>query len=218
MIVFASDNGYAMHSPKNIENGEKVWLDDKDLTNKGPFKGGKFGVFEGGMRIPFTIKMPNQKSQSVISEPVWLVDLFSTFSSLINHPIDKKTDGHDLIPLINGDKNAIPKNRFMYFYKQNEQAIRQGSWFAYRPHPTKKVELYLIEEDQTMSYNYEKLYPIKAKEFASIMNKEHQESEWYWNPGDNAKIFQEKVKKAKALGLEVKKIRPNNLKLMPWEK
>lgn len=218
MIVFASDNGYAMHSPKTLNNGEKVWLDDKDLANKGPFKGGKFGVFEGGMRVPFTIRMPYQNNPKVVSEPVWLVDLFPTFASIINFSVDKKLDGYNLLPLINGDKNAIPKDRFMYFFKQNEQAIRQGPWFAYRSHPKKNVELYLVEEDQQIDFDYSKLYPEKAKELTHLMDTEHQPSEWFWNPGDNAKIFKNKVVKAKELGLEIKRYRPNGMKLMPWEK
>ncbi len=218
MIVFASDNGYSMHSPKTVKSGERIWLDDKDLANKGPFKGGKFGVFEGGMRIPFTIRMPNQNKPKVVSEPVWLVDLFPTFASIINYPLDKKLDGYNLEPLLNGDKNAIPEDRFMYFFKQNEQAVRQGPWFSYREHPDKNVELYLIEEDQHIDFNYASLYPEKAKEFARIMDTEHTPSEWYWNPGDNAETFKNKVLKARELGVEVKRYRPNGMKYMPWEK
>ncbi|RXP62686.1 hypothetical protein EC396_02920 [Lutibacter sp. HS1-25] len=218
MIVFASDNGYSMHSPKTVKSGERVWLDDKDLANKGPFKGGKFGVFEGGMRIPFFIRMPHQNEAKIISEPVWLVDLFPTFASVVQYPLDEKLDGFNLLPLMAGDKNAIPSNRFMYFYKQNEQAIRQGPWFAYREHPNKEVELYLIEEDQEIKFNYASVYPKKVEELKQLMDSEHIPSEWYWNPGDTQEIFKNKVKKAKETGQEIKKYRPNKMELMPWEK
>lgn len=218
MIVFASDNGYSMHSPKTVPSGERVWLDDKDLSNKGPFKGGKFGVFEGGMRIPFFIRMPYQEEPKIVSEPVWLIDLFPTFAAFVKQPIDKRLDGFNILPLIAGDKNAIPSNRFMYFYKQNEQAIRQGPWFAYREHPTKPVELYLIDEDQVIAYNYAAVYPKKAEELKHLMDTEHMPSEWYWNPGDDAKLFNSKVKKVKKMGIGVKRYRPNGMELMPWEK
>ena len=106
----------------------------------------------------------------------------------------------------------------MYFYKQNEQAIRQGPWFAYREHPSKQVELYLIEEDQVIAHNYATIYPKKVTELKHLMDTEHIPSEWYWNPGDDAKIFNAKVKKVEELGIGVKKYRPNGMVLMPWEK
>lgn len=218
VIVFASDNGYSMHSPKTVTSGERVWLDDKDLSNKGPFKGGKFGVFEGGMRIPFSIHMPGQSSPKIISEPVWLVDLFPTFAEVANEELEKERDGYSLVPLINGDRNAIPEDRFMYFYKQNEQAIRKGPWFAYRPHPDDEVELYLLEEDQKIDTNLSAYYPEMTSEMQRLMNTVHEPSEWYWNPGDTEAIFDANVKKAREQGLEIRRYRPNGIERMPWEK
>lgn len=218
MIVFASDNGYSMHSPKTVKSGERVWLDDKDLQNKGPFRGGKFGVFEGGMRIPFSIKMPNQSQAKIVSEPVWLVDLFPTFAELVGTDVSEKLDGYSLLPLVEGDYNSIPKNRKMYFYKQNEQAIRQGPWFAYREHPQKPVQLYLIEEDQKIQRDLATSYPDLALDMKNVLDTIHQPSEWYWNPGDTKAVFDANVKRARELGVEIKRYRPNGIERMPWEK
>ncbi len=217
MIVFASDNGYSMHSPKTVKSGERVWLDDKDLANKGPFKGGKFGVFEGGMRIPFSIHMPGQTKPLANSEPVWLVDLFPTFADFVDVDLEQEVDGYSLLPLIQGDKNAIPKDRQMYFYKQNEQAIRQGPWFAYREHPKKPLQLFLIEEDQKIERDLAVFYPELADGFTKTLNTIHEPSEWYWNPGETNEIFKQRVQKAKEMGGEVKRYRPNGMELMPWE-
>lgn len=218
MIVFASDNGYSMHSPITVESGERVWLDDKDLANKGPFRGGKFGVFEGGMRIPFSIHMPGQTEHDIVSEPVWLVDLFPTFAAISGTPLKQKVDGYSLIPLLNGDCNAIPKNRQMYFYKQNEQAIRQGPWFAYREHPHKPVQLYLLEEDQKIQKDLSAYYPELTEQLKNTLDTIHQPSEWYWNPGDTRAVFDANVQKARQMGIEVKRYRPNGIERMPWER
>jgi len=218
MIIFASDNGYSMHSPKSQPDGSRIWHDDQYLENKGPFRGGKFGVLEGGMRIPFFIKMPGQIAAEIISEPVWLVDLFPTLADLVEAPLEKKLDGYSLIPLIAGDKNAIPQERFMYFYKKDEQAIRQGPWFAYRDHPDSPVQLYLIEEDQRIHTDLADYYPEVTKQLQRLMETEHQPSKWYWNPGDTEEAFKEKQQLAKETGQWIQRYRPNNIELMPWER
>ncbi len=223
IIVFASDNGYSMHNPtkgkdSTVKDARPVWQDDPYLHNKGTFTGGKFTGLEGGMRIPFFIHLPKQEMPNVISEPAWLVDLFPTFASVAQAKPVKGIDGFNLIPLLNGDRNAIPKDRFMYFTRKDEQAIRQGPWFAYRSHPDKELELYLIEEDQLINTDLSKKYSQVSTSMKKIMEKEQVPSEWYWNPGDTQKIFNDKVKKAKETGQLIKNYRPNNIELMPWEK
>lgn len=217
MIVFASDNGYAMHGPHTDASGRRYWSDDPFLENKGPFRGGKFSVLEGGMRIPFFIRLPGQTEPKIVSEPVWLVDLFPTFVSLAGAEVNVPLDGYNLLPLIQGDRNAIPADRFMYFFKQNEQAIIQGPWFAFREHPDSTLELYLVEEDQVTAYDYASLYPQKALELVRLMDSIHTPSRWYWNPGDSQEDFARKVRQAKEDGIEIKRYRPNRMQKMPWE-
>lgn len=222
IIIFASDNGYSMHNPskgkENVEHsGRPVWEDDAFLHNKGSFTGGKFSGLEGGMRIPFFIHLPKQDAPNIISEPVWLVDLFPTFAAVSFSKQINGLDGYNLMPLLNGDKNAIPTDRFMYFTRKDEQAVRQGPWFAYRSHPEKDLELYLIEEDQLINSNLAEQYPQISSSMKKIMQREQVSSEWYWNPGETQSIFNQKVKKAKETGQLIKNYRPNNIKLMPWE-
>lgn len=218
IIVFASDNGYSMHGPSKTEEGEREWKDDSYLSNKGPFRGGKFGVLEGGMRIPFFVRMPGQNKPKAISTPVWLLDLFPTFAEVAGKQLDKKLDGFSLVSLLENNRNTIPLNRLMYFYKQNEQAIRQGPWFAFRDHPQNTIELFLPEEDQDLQVNLATIYPEKVKELTAVMDHIHQPSEWYWNPGDTRDSFRAKQEKAKKLGQIIKRYRPNGLELMPWER
>lgn len=218
LIIFASDNGYSMHNPAKGTEGERVWPDDKDLKNKGPFKGGKFSVWEGGMRVPFSIHMPGQFETRVVSQPVWLLDLFPTLAAVAKQKAPENLDGYNLLPLIKGDQCAIPANRTMYFYKQNEQAIRQGAWFAIREHPKQKVQLFLLEEDQQATVNLASVYPEVTANMKELMDTIHEPHPWYWNPGDTPEVFADKQKKALELGQYIKRYRPNNLQLMPWEK
>lgn len=218
MILFASDNGYAMHNPSKNPNGLQIWEDDKWLQNKGPFLGGKFSVREAGMRVPLFIQMPKQTQAKTVSQPVWLVDLFPTFAELIKVPAPKNIDGFSLLPLLKGQASKIPQDRPFYFYKNNEQSVRMGAWFGYREHPEKPIQLYLLEEDQTCEKDIATFYPEVAKKIAAIMKTSHQSHPWYWNPGETQADFQKKQQLASETNQKINALRPNNMKLMPWEK
>ncbi len=218
LILFASDNGYAMHNPAKDANGRRVWPDDEDLQNKGPFKGGKFSVWEGGMRIPFTIHLPGQKETQVISQPVWLLDIFPTLAAVTHEEVPESLDGYNLLSLIAGESAAIPQDRIFYFYKQNEQAIRQGPWYAIREHPEAPIHLFLLEEDQTSTVDLTEIYPDVSANLTAILDTIHEPHQWYWNPGDNQERFKAKQAEAIQLGQYIKRYRPNGLEKMPWER
>ncbi len=218
IILFASDNGYSMHGPSKNPDGERVWPDDAGLSNKGPFKGGKFSVREGGMRIPFFIHLPGQGDARAIGQPVWLLDVFPTLADLANTKGPEYLDGYSLLPLMEGRPGAIPTDRIFYFYKKNEQAVRQGPWYAFRSHPEATAEIYLLEEDQNCRVNLASIYPNQRKRMEGVMDQIHQPSQWYWNPGDTDAIFEAKQKKAAAMGQVIRRYRPNEMKLMPWER
>lgn len=184
MLIFASDNGYAMHNPSKNPNGLQVWEDDKWLKNKGPFNGGKFTIREAGMRIPLFIRMPKQSQPQTVSQPVWLVDLFPTFSEVTKAPKPKNIDGYSLLPMLKGETSKIPQERPFYFYKNNEQSVRMGAWFAYREHPNKALQLFLLEEDQTCERDLAAIYPAVVKKIEDYLQTAHQPHEWYWNPGE----------------------------------
>lgn len=218
MILFASDNGYAMHNPNKNTNGLQIWEDDKWLSNKGPFNGGKFTVREAGMRIPLFIRMPKQSQAKTVSQPVWLIDLFPTFADFIKVTAPKNIDGFSLLPLLNGQASKIPVDRPFYFYKNNEQSVRMGAWFGYREHPNKPLQLYLLEEDQTCERNLAAFYPSVVTKIEDYMKTAHQPHLWYWNPGETQTDFQQKQKRAIETNQKIQALRPNNMKLMPWEK
>jgi arylsulfatase A len=218
LIVFASDNGYSMHSPSKNPDGERVWKDDEGLKNKGVFRGGKFGVLEGGMRIPFFIHFPKQAEPKTVSTPVWLLDLYPTFADISKGIKPKNIDGYSLLPLINGNKNAIPDTRFMYFYKEKEQAIRQGAWFAFRETPQSAVQLFLVEEDPILSNDVSKIYPSVSARLKQLMESVHTPHDWYFNPTDTNESFAKKVELARQTNQRLPEYRPNGLLKMPWEK
>lgn len=211
IIFFSSDNGYSMCGYMGRGNADKNWPDDPILKNKGPFRGGKFSALEGGIRVPFFVSAPEYFSPKIINDPVWLIDFFATAAEIAGVKTKQRTDGNSLIAMLNGEQTTKFQTRPMYFYKNIEQAVRMGSWKAYRKSPENNIELYLIEEDIHSDRDLSKFYPEVIKQIDSIMNAEHENHIWYRNPWETTKDYKIKIEKAKETGNLQISTRPNGL-------
>ncbi len=217
IIFFASDNGYSM--PGYFDRGNApLWPDDPWLKNKGPFTGGKFSVLEGGCRVPFFISWPAKYKPAVLNQPVWLPDFFPTAMQLAGlNPVQQKTDGISLLPLLEGRICDYQPHQYMYFSKAREQAVRMGPWKAYRKSPDDKTELYLVEEDTYTQRDMSALYPEMVKIANAVMDTSYTKHPWYWNPNETADDYKKKVQLAKETGNVLPVNRPNDVKKFPWE-
>ena len=91
LILFTSDNGGAGY----------IGLPD---INK-PYRGWKLNQFEGGTHVPFMAKWPARiKPGTVYESPVHHIDLYHTIAAAAGAsiPTDRKFDGVDLVPYVNG--------------------------------------------------------------------------------------------------------------------
>ncbi|MCW3128390.1 MAG: atsA 4 [Bacteroidetes bacterium] len=147
MIIFLSDNG---------------GVDYNGTTDNAPFKGGKFTNFEGGIRVPFMMKWNGHiKAGTVYNSPVISLDIFATVAQAVNMelPQDRKYDGVDLIPYINGAKSELP-HQALYWRSDFNKAIRKGDWKLVVNEFDNNNQLYNIKEDKGEHIN---LYVLKPK-------------------------------------------------------
>lgn len=200
VIVFASDNGYSMCGYFARGNQSANWPDDPFFRNKGPFRGGKFSLLEGGIRIPFFVNWPGAIEAGVSSVPVWLIDLLPTFAELAGTNHVPATDGSSLVPLLRGRPGGFPSERPLYWENAREQAVRKGPWKAYRPAPDEPMELFLIEEDIRSACDLSDAYPQVVAEMEQIMRREHVDHPWYWNPAETSEDYRHKESLARELG------------------
>lgn len=200
LIAFASDNGYSMCGYMARGNRSSGWPDDPFLRNKGPFRGGKFSLLEGGIRVPFFISWPGRIPPAVASVPVWLVDVLPTFADLAGAAPSEAADGLSLVPILEGSGGDFPADRPLYWENAQEQAVRMGPWKAYRSSPASEMELYLIEEDVGCRRNLAAIYPDVVAAAQRIMDSEHVDHPWYWNPGEDRSDFERKVALAERTG------------------
>lgn len=200
LIVFASDNGYAFPGYFGRGNINTNWPDDPFLKNKGPFHGGKFQIYEGGVRVPFFLHWPGRVRAGVSSTPVWLLDLFPTMAELAGAKFSHKIDGASLVPFFKEESQNFPRDRHFYWENKAAQAVRLGPWRAFRSTTTDPLQLFLIEEDPLCERNLAKMHPDVVRRIEQIMQREHVDHPWYWNPGETAADFKRKQARAKELG------------------
>ena len=119
MVVFASDNG--------------PWL---PAGSAGPFTAGKYTTMEGGHRVPAFVRWPDHiKAGQVSDELVSSLDILPTIASATGAalPTDRKYDGFDLLPLMQGETEQSPRKEFVYYNGLRLEAVRQGNWKLHLP-------------------------------------------------------------------------------------
>jgi arylsulfatase A-like enzyme len=117
-IVFTSDNGWVKkRTPEVAIAGRNE-----------PFRGGKYELLEGGIRVPAIVRWPGvTKPGSVSGEPSWFADWYPTLTGR------RTLDGRDLRAWIGGAKPPATRDlcwRFADPLVQTplSQAIRRGPW------------------------------------------------------------------------------------------
>ncbi len=163
MIIFTSDNG-----------GEGRWGPNKGGLNH-PLRGHKGTTWEGGMRVPCIMQWPGQiPPNAECDKLITAMDFLPTFAAITGHKSPTAAiDGVDISSLLKNPKHAkSPHDYFLYYEKDQLQAVRQGQWklhlaleekypAAWRNDtvPFANDELYDLKRDMTESWNVADQHP-----------------------------------------------------------
>lgn len=113
LIVFSSDNGPSIESylPKEYVSNNPTFF-----ASYGPFDGIKRDCWEGGLRMPVVALWPSQiKAGSTVDKPSMLSDWLATFADAAGLPAPARTDGHSLLPSLQGKKTKIQSNIYIEY-------------------------------------------------------------------------------------------------------
>jgi arylsulfatase A-like enzyme len=135
LVLFTSDNG--------------PWLDVDDCGLAGPLRGGKFDVWEGGVRVPAIARWPGEiPAGATCRELVTAMDLLPTVAELADAPLpdDRPIDGEDVRALLRSPETASSPHDVHAYYDA------EGSLAAVRDAEGWKLhldrdELYYLPED-----------------------------------------------------------------------
>ena len=124
ITFFTSDNGPSRES-RNWLDGT---LDPYYGGSSGGFKGHKFSLFEGGVRVPGIVHYPGVvPAGKIIEEPFCSFDMLPTICEWLNLDIsDMELDGISQAGFLEGKQPALERD---LFWEMNDQtSIRRGDW------------------------------------------------------------------------------------------
>ncbi len=176
IVIFASDNGGFVGVDRKA--GQTV-----PVTNNAPLRSGKGSCYEGGIRVPLTIRWPGVTSQGTeCDEPVVVMDLFPTLLAAAGlAPAEVELDGLDLRPLLENPAAKLDRDALFFHYPHYYptttpvSAIRAGPWKLLEYFEDDRVELYRLNEDLGEATNLAAQFPEEAKQLCERLHNWRQD-------------------------------------------
>jgi arylsulfatase A-like enzyme len=160
LVIFTSDNG-----------------GHPEFAFNRPFRGSKWNLYEGGIRVPMIVRWPNKIKQGIeCSVPVIQTDFMPTFYELSSgkqKDFNDHWDGTSMLPVFNNPNDDFNYNRSFvwhfpyyvpegvsYFKAPNEIGIEDG--YISKTVPQSAIRngkyklLYFYEDDKVELYDIEK--------------------------------------------------------------
>ncbi|MFV0522570.1 MAG: sulfatase-like hydrolase/transferase [Mangrovibacterium sp.] len=167
IIIFASDNG-----------GAKA-ANTKVIKPNAPLRGWKGELYEGGIRVPLIVKLPNKLNAGKISDfPCYFPDILPTLVDLTKSETTVNTDGVSLLPEILRPNSMSKNDRYLYWEQYSRtglaQAVRLGDWKLIRNATT--IELYNLIEDREETTDLSGQNSDIVRKLSGFMDDAHSES------------------------------------------
>lgn len=167
IIVLQSDNGHSMEERNFFGGGYS-----------GPYRAGKFSMFEGGIRVPSIISWPKELPQGEVRDQIAMcVDWFPTLVALCGLSSEgMEVDGKNLLPLIK-DGSVPSPHEALHFDCGKQWAVRCGDWklienaldVTPKGNETfKGLFLSNVRMDPSEKTNLVERYPEKVKELQAM--------------------------------------------------
>jgi len=179
IVIFQSDHGHSTEERAHFGGG-----------SAGPYRGAKFSMFEGGIRVPAIISwtghLPGNATRDQVAHGC---DWLPTIAELCDVPLPETAiDGKSLVGVIN-DRNAPSPHDVIHWQvgrgNRAQWAVRQGPWkLIGNPRDSSDMAelgeedgLFLVnlEEDVTEMKNLRGEYPEKVEELVKLHNSFEQQ-------------------------------------------
>lgn len=173
VVVFTSDNGGI-----------------RDFSPQDPYRAGKGSYYEGGVRVPFTVRWPGVVKPGTKSDvPVTGLDFYPTYLDILGLEASKPLDGESLLEVLKGSGTIETRPIFWHFpiYLQAYNpktddgrdplfrtrpgsTMRYGKWKLHHYFEDMAYELYDLEKDIGERNNLAEQMPDKLRELVAMLD------------------------------------------------
>lgn len=123
LVIFTSDNGgmFNLGGRTAAKLGHKI---------NGDLLGSKFGIWEGGHRVPFIVRWPGKIEAGTESDQMLIsVDLLATIAAVTGQELDNAKDSINMLPaMVDNPEEPLRKEMFVTPNKPTHMAYRKGKW------------------------------------------------------------------------------------------
>ncbi len=173
LVIFSSDNGPVYDD--GYEDGTTVHTSTQEVDRghdaSGPYRGGKYQIYEGGTRVPFIVKWPGHvrpgKSDAMVNQ----IDFIASFADLLGITLQdsQAIDSRNTMSALLG-KNSNG-NEYMIEEAGRSLALRRGPWKFVQGKQKKAVELFHLVSDVGEQDNVAKKNPRVLKEMRDLLER-----------------------------------------------
>lgn len=178
LIILSSDNGPVLNDGYKDDAVEKLG----DHMPSGPFRGGKYSLYQAGTRVPFLTYWKGHIEPAVSDALVSQVDLLSSLASLVGSK-SKGMDSENLMEVFlgNNDRGRVD----MILEATGRTALQQGDWVMIPPYKGPAVnrnvnielgnsdhyQLFNLKEDRSEQHNLATTQPAKLQEMIAAFQE-----------------------------------------------
>ncbi len=161
LVVFCSDNGPVLDDGYRDDAVEKLG----DHKPAGPYRGGKYSVWEGGTRTPFITRWKGRIEPGVSDEVVCTIDFAASFAAITGQSIAANgcLDSFDVSTALLGAPGAKGRDRLLQQDNGSGNfGLRVGDWKLVRLEKRGKSQAVVSKDDRSLPGNKHTLYQLSS--------------------------------------------------------
>ena len=174
LVIVTSDNGpvmddgYADQTMRHTPN--RAMVTPEGHRPAGPFRGGKYSVYEGGTCVPFIVRWPAKVEAGASDALVSQTDFLASFADLLDHPLPSGAapDSENMLRALLGESG---EGRTVLVEQNNGAAValRQGSWKLIPG--GQGPQLYNLADDVGETQNLAEAHPDRVEEMRALLHQ-----------------------------------------------
>ncbi|MFK7909484.1 MAG: arylsulfatase [Akkermansiaceae bacterium] len=176
IVIFSSDNGPVYDDGYDDGTTVKTSTKEKDRGHdgSGPYRGGKYQIYEGGTRVPLIIKWPGNIKPGTSPAMVSQIDFLASFAHLLDLELNSKQaiDSRNNLKALLGKDNQGTR---ILIQEAHGIAIRDGDWkFIPKYKQWKKqmpAQLFNLKEDPGEKKNVISDHQDRVKKMQEMLKK-----------------------------------------------